>query len=58
MGGNEGEAGAGGKLKVGQSNHSDSRSTAVPSVWDLNWSNPQGVPRLTLGAAWYPMRSY
>ena len=26
----------------------------MPSVWDLNWYNPQGGPWLPLGAAWYP----
>ena len=56
MGG--GEAGVGGKPKAGQSNHLDSSSSAVPSVWDQNWYNPQGGPRLPLGAAWYPMQSY
>ena len=45
--------GTGGKLKAGQSNHLDSRSTTVPSIWYLNWSNPQGGPRLPLGAVWY-----
>ena len=35
-----------------QSNHSDSSSTPVPSVWYLNWSNPQGGPRLPSGAVW------
>ena len=29
-----------------------------PSVWDQNWYNPQGGPRLPLGAAWYPMQPY
>ena len=34
------------------------KNGAVPSVWDPNWYNPQGEPRLMLGAAWYPMQSY
>ena len=33
-------------------------SSAVPSVWDLNWYDPQSGPRLPLGAVWYPMQSY
>ena len=56
--GGGGEARAGGKPKENQSNHLDSSSSAVPSVWDQNWYNPQGGPRLPLGAAWYPMQSY
>ena len=38
MGGREevGGGGAGGKPKGGKSNHLDSSSTAVASVWDLN----------------------
>ena len=38
--------GAGGEPKAGQSTHSDSKSSAVPSVSDVNWYNPQGRPRL------------
>ena len=29
--------GAGGEPKVGQSTHSDPKSSAVPSVSDVNW---------------------
>ena len=38
--------GAGGEPKAGQSTHSDSKSSAVPSVSDVNWYNPQVRPRL------------
>ena len=38
--------GAGGELKAGQSTHSNSKSSAVPSVSDMNCYNPQGRPRL------------
>ena len=57
MGGREGvgEGGGGWEAEV---NHLDSSSSAVPSVWDQNWYNPQGGPRLPSGAAWYPMQSY
>ena len=48
----------GGKVKAGQRNHSDSSSSAVPLVWSLNWYNPQGGPRLPLGAVLYPIQSY
>ena len=44
-----GGSGAGGKAKAGQNNHLDSSSSAVPSVWDLYWYNPQGGP-------WLPLR--
>ena len=37
--------GVGGELKVRQSTHLDSKSSAVPSVSDVNWYNPQGRPR-------------
>ena len=40
------EGGWGGEPKAGQSTHSDSKSSAVASVSDLNWYNPQGRPRL------------
>ena len=57
-GGGWGEAGAGGKPKAGQSNHSDPKSSAVPSVCGTNCYNAQRRPRLARGAAWYPMQSY
>ena len=35
--GGERAGGEGGKPKAGQSNHLDSSSSAVPSVWDTDW---------------------
>ena len=37
--GGGGEAGAGGKPKAGQSKHSNTNGSAVPSVGDPDWHN-------------------
>ena len=37
------EAGAGGKLKAGQSKHSNTNGSAVPSVGDPDWYNSLGI---------------
>ena len=44
----------GGGWEAEGGNHLDSSSSVVPSLWDQNWYNPQGGPRLPLGEAWYP----
>ena len=36
----------------------DSKSSAVPSVCDINCYNLRGWPRLLLGAVWFTMQFY
>ena len=36
-------------------NNLDSNNSAAHSVFDMN---PQGRPKLALGAVWHPMQSY
>ena len=58
-GGRAGGRGWGEAGRVGsQSNHSDSKSSGVPSVCGTNCYNAQRRPRLVRGAAWYPVQSY
>ena len=38
--------GGGWVAEGGVSTHSDSKSSGLPSVSDLDWYNPQGRPRL------------
>ena len=38
--------------------NSDSSSSTVPSVCDMNRYNPQGKPRVSLEEVLYPMQSY
>ena len=46
--GGGGEAGVGGKPKAGQSKHSNTNGSAVPSVGDPDWHNSLGRPGLPL----------
>ena len=56
--GDGGEAGVGGKPKAGQSKHSNTNGSAVPSVGDPDWHNSLGRPGLPLESVWHPMQSY
>ena len=50
--------GAGGEPQAGQSKHSDTNGSAVPSVGDPAGHNSPGRPSLLSESVWHPMQSY
>ena len=48
----------GGEPQAGQSKHSDTNGSAVPSVGDPAGHNSPGRPSLPSESVWHPMQSY